>query len=191
MSKPKRFSVDHWQTSLVTRINNAKDSLSELWDEMALSEEQRKERLQDSEKLVFDLLDNMVKYEQQQLEEVKRKCLQYRKECEELRHELGIGPLPEAVIPKGLAPSGNWLKNECKALMKKKKERMAEQLQVFGEVKEACDRVGWDIGSIDNISTHIVPSSRIMEWKKQKIEADATYNVRIEKIKELQTTIRR
>uniref|UniRef100_A0A914XUX3 Uncharacterized protein n=1 Tax=Panagrolaimus superbus TaxID=310955 RepID=A0A914XUX3_9BILA len=54
---------------------------------MALSEEQRKERLQDSEKLVFDLFDNMVKYEQQQLEEVKRKCSQYRKEFEGLRHE--------------------------------------------------------------------------------------------------------
>uniref|UniRef100_A0A914R8I7 Uncharacterized protein n=1 Tax=Panagrolaimus davidi TaxID=227884 RepID=A0A914R8I7_9BILA len=90
------------------------------------------------------------------------------KECEELRHERE----PEAVIPKGSASS-------------------AEQLQVFDEVKEAFDRVGWDIGSIDNISTHIVPSSRIMEWKKQKTAADETYNVRLEKIKELQTTIRR
>uniref|UniRef100_A0A914XVU8 Uncharacterized protein n=1 Tax=Panagrolaimus superbus TaxID=310955 RepID=A0A914XVU8_9BILA len=190
MSKPRRLSVDHWQSSLVTRIDNAKDLLSGLWDEMALSEEQRKERLQDSEKLVFDLLDNMVKYEQQQLEEVKRKCLQYRKELEELRHELGIGPISETMIPKGLAPSGNWLKNECKALIKKKKERMSEQLQVYQEVKEACDRIGWDLVTGDNISTHLVPTSRIMEWKKQKIEADTVYIDRIDKIKQLQSAIR-
>uniref|UniRef100_A0AC35F262 Uncharacterized protein n=1 Tax=Panagrolaimus sp. PS1159 TaxID=55785 RepID=A0AC35F262_9BILA len=94
------------------------------------------------------------------------------KKCEELRHGLG----PEAVVQKELPPS----------------VFMAEQLQIYGEVKEACDRVGWDIiGSIGNISTQIVPSSRIMEWKKQKTAADETYNVRLEKIKELQTTIRK
>uniref|UniRef100_A0A914QDB1 Uncharacterized protein n=1 Tax=Panagrolaimus davidi TaxID=227884 RepID=A0A914QDB1_9BILA len=111
------------------------------------------------------------------------------KECEELRHELKLGP--EEVIPNGLAPSRNLLENEYKVLIKKKKERIAEQLQVFNEVKEACDRIGSDIGSIDNISTHIVPSSLIMEWKKKKDEADTIYNVRIEKIKELQTAIRK
>jgi hypothetical protein len=185
------MSVDNWHSSLVSRINEAKEALSNLWDEMSLTEDQRKDRLKDSEKMVCELLDNMVKYEQRQLEDVKTKCANYRQQLDGLRHELGMQPISEALIPKGLAPSGTWLRTECKALSKKKAERMTEQLQVYKEAKEACDRVGWDLVAGENISTNIVPVSRLTEWKRQKVEADSVFKERIEKIKELQGAIRR
>ena len=46
-----------------------------------------------------------MNYERQQLEEVKRKCVQYRKELDEFRQELSLEPIDDSTIPKGLAPS--------------------------------------------------------------------------------------
>ena len=61
----------------------------------------------------------------------------------------------------------------------KKKERITEQLAVFNEAKEACERVGWKL-TCEDISNTLVPPSRINEWKKQKSEALAEYYEKIQ-----------
>ena len=73
----------------------------------------------------------------------------------------------------------NWLKAELRALKMKKEERITEQLAVFNEAKEACDRVGRNL-TYEDISNTLVPPSRIHEWKKQKSAALAEYYEKIE-----------
>ena len=56
----RRLSVDNWANALFTDINTTKNELLGIWDEMALTEEQRSVRLKDSETYVKNLLKEMV-----------------------------------------------------------------------------------------------------------------------------------
>ncbi|KAE9555572.1 hypothetical protein FO519_001243 [Halicephalobus sp. NKZ332] len=174
----RRLSVDNWANSLFTDINTTKNELLGIWDEMALTEEQRTIRLKDSETYVASERDQVVR--------IRNTIAKYLAKSEALRSELGIDDSYERNIPAGLVPQANFLKMEVKSLESTKEQRMVEQLKVFETAKVACEKIGVSITDAGDFASRILPAARIAELRIQAVDAERTFKDRLSQIKGIQ-----
>lgn len=106
-----------------------------------------------------------------------------------MREELGLDPLSDVEVPSGLVPRGNYLKMHLRTLIEDKEKRMVDQIKVYNDYKEACERIGV-LYSDDLFTTKIMPPSSTAELKIKLIDAEKTFHQRLDKIQEIQKKVR-
>uniref|UniRef100_A0A7E4V7T1 Protein regulator of cytokinesis 1 n=2 Tax=Panagrellus redivivus TaxID=6233 RepID=A0A7E4V7T1_PANRE len=191
MASQRRMSIVDFEQRVLAAVRHAKEEFTKIWDEIGLPEDIATDRLQTTETIMVNSLKEMIDFEQNQLQRVRRSLDTTTAEMRALEAELCFPAEDPASLPDSMYLKVMRFRDRVKKLKADKEARMEEQLEVLAKYKKVYERLGWTVELPEDAETKIAAPSALAEWRHQWREAEKMLDSRRSKAIESMEEVKR